>query len=47
MIYHYVVWLDISVDNIDNLVAVVKSFKHVDQVAFYLLDGQTFRYYII
>lgn len=32
VIYHDVVWLDVPVDDTNDLVAVVKSFGHVDDV---------------
>ena len=41
---HDVVWLDISVDDVDDLVAVVKRLKHVDEVQPHLLFLESYKF---
>jgi len=41
VVYHYIVWLYISVDYLNLFVAVVESFQHVDQVEPYLVLAES------
>jgi hypothetical protein len=41
MVDHDVIWLNIPVENFDNIVAVVYSFEHISKVVFQLGELQT------